>query len=197
MPRESFVLSSRFQSSNPELRAMNPKNRKGLLDGASCYLCGPIKGPVDDGVIWRKEITPRLENFGVQVVDPCQKGDDLGETLDDKAYFTSIIQSEDWERLKIEFWPVVRWDLKKVDRADFIVFNYDAKVQTIGSIHELVVAQFEKKPILLKYDRAQLDVFNPWIAVLIKKNHFFHDWDQMFEYLEKVDSGNIDTSYWV
>lgn len=69
---------------------MNPKNRKGLLDGTSCYLCGPIKGPVDDGVIWRKEITPRLENFGVQVVDPCQKGDDLGETLDDKAYFTNI-----------------------------------------------------------------------------------------------------------
>jgi len=177
---------------------MNPKSKRGFLRGKSCYLCGPIKGHDDDGVTWRREITPRLQQtLGIEVIDPCQKGEDFGETLDDKIRFTRIIQAEDWDTLKKEFWPVVRWDLKRVDRADFLIFNYDAKVQTIGSVHELVVAQFEKKPILLKYNRAHLDVFNPWISVFIKKNHFFHEWDQMFSYLENVDRGNIDTSYWV
>ena len=84
-----------------------------------------------------------------------------------------------------------------VDHCDFIVFNYDPTVPMVGSIHELVVATFEKKVILLKYEKEQLKDFNPWMATFTKDHHFFSKWDEMFSYLSKVDEGVFDTSLWV
>lgn len=171
------------------------------LNGKSVYLSGSMHSLNDCGTSWRDDITPRLESMGITVLDPCKKiilpqngADEIGA---DKERFRKIAVAEDWKKLKEDFWPVVRYDLRCVDLANFIIFNYDASVPTIGTIHELVVATFEKKVILLKYNRSQLHLFNPWIATFIKENHFFYDWEHMFEHLEKVDSGVRDTSLWV
>ena len=161
------------------------------------YLCGPIKDVSDDGTSWRDSITPRLKQYGLGVLDPCKKANDKEEIGDAKKKFKDIIMREDWKSLKEEFWPVVRWDLRSVDVSDFVIVDYNPEVSTVGSIHELVVANFEKKPILLKYNKSQLDKFNPWIGVFVKEHHFFSSWDDMFKYLDEVDAGRLDTSLWV
>lgn len=167
------------------------------LENKTVYLCGAIKQSKDDGVGWRDNITPILEQLKINVSDPCKKTIVQSEIGKDKQAFTDLIKHEKWDDIKELFWPVVRYDLRCVDKADFIIFNYDPDVQTVGSIHELVVANFEKKPILLKYDKAQLDKFNPWIATFIKSHHFFDNWDKLIEYLDGINSGKLDSSYWI
>jgi len=166
------------------------------------YLSGPILNAADDGVEWRLHITPKLEEFGLEILDPCQKhialGDDrLNEIGESKKKHRNLILEEKWAEVKQSFWPIVRTDLRMVDHCDFIIFNHDPTIPTVGTIHELVVATFEKKVILLKYDKSKLEEFNPWMATFIKPHHFFAEWEDMFDYLDRVDAGELDTSYWV
>jgi hypothetical protein len=167
------------------------------LKDKSCYLCGAIKDLSDDGISWRDHITPKLLGYGLIVYDPCKKNDNMAEIGEAKKNFTNIIMKEDWKKIKEEFWPIVRWDLRSVDKSDFIIFDYNPEVSTVGSIHELVVANLEKKPILLKYNKNQLEKFNPWITIFIKEHNFFTNWDDMFTYLDKINNGELDTSFWI
>ena len=168
------------------------------LDGKTAYLCGSIKGLKDSGTKWRETITPLLQKMGINVLDPCNKNTIISEEVGkDKIKFQNMALKEDWGNLKKEFWQVVRYDLRCIDRCDFVIVNYDPTVPTIGTVHELVVATFEKKVILLKYDKDQLESFNPWMATFIKSHHFFPEWDSMLNYLGEVNKGILDTSYWV
>jgi len=171
------------------------------LKGKKVYLTGPIHSVNDDGTIWRDEITPSLYRYGMEVLDPCKKivngSVDLSEVGKNKQKFRDLVNSGDWGEVKRGFWPIVRCDLRMVDHCDFIIFNYDPLVPMVGSIHELVVATFEKKVILLKYEKKQLNDFNPWMATFIKEHHFFSEWNEMLIYLNKVNNGILDTSLWV
>tara|TARA_R110000824_G_scaffold12226_7_gene53574 strand:- start:8232 stop:8762 length:531 start_codon:yes stop_codon:yes gene_type:complete len=172
------------------------------LKGKKAYLSGSILNANDDGVSWRTEITPSLTSMGMEVLDPCQKhialGDDrLNEIGESKKKFRKLILEENFDQVKKEFWPIVRTDLRLVDHCDFVILYQDPSLPTVGTIHELVVATFEKKVILMKYDKEHLETMNPWMATFIKNHHFFATWESMFEYLYDVDAGKLDTSYWV
>ena len=169
------------------------------LKDKTVYLCGPVHAVSDDGAGWRDTITPDLEKLGIKVLDPCKKTtrgvmDEIGE---DKKRFREMIKAEDWQSVKEQFWPIVRHDLRCVDHCDFMIVNYDTSVPMVGTIHEMVVAQSQKKVVLLKYDYKQLDDFNPWLATFIKAHHFFSEWVGLFAYLDSVNQGVFDTSLWV
>jgi nucleoside 2-deoxyribosyltransferase len=169
------------------------------LDGRNVYLAGPIHGVSDDGTTWRNYLTPILENtYKLQVVDPCKKTTCSGvvEVADDKKRFKQLINEEKWEEIKTEFYPIVRKDLRCVDKADFIIALYDPTIHSVGTIHEIIESAHQKKPILIKYDKAQLDKFNPWITCLIKPQWLFSEWEKMFKYLDKINDGIIETSHW-
>jgi len=170
----------------------------GYLNGKTTYLAGAMHATSDDGVGWRDEITPKLKYlFNLNVEDPCKKtANGFGEVADDKKFMKELIKQEKWEEVREKFYPIVRKDLRCVDKCDFIVSVYDAKLPMFGTINEMVVASWQKKPILVKYSRQQLDVFNPWITCLVKPQWFFHEWDDMFAYLHKINSGVVETSHW-
>jgi nucleoside 2-deoxyribosyltransferase len=175
------------------------ENRMQYLKDKTVYLCGSIFSKKDSGIKWRNQIIPKLESLNIQVLNPCDKTSvqEIDEIGTDKQKFRNIIRKENWKDLKEAFWPIVRYDLRCIDKCDFIIFNYDPNIPMVGSVHELVVANMEKKVILLKYNKKDLNKFNPWIATFIKKEHFFSNWDHMFQYLQKVDNGEFDTSYWI
>jgi nucleoside 2-deoxyribosyltransferase len=169
-----------------------------FLKNKTVYLCGNIFGVTNDGKDWREFVSPKLLKIGIKVSNPClKKTDGSSEVGDDKKKFRKLIMQEKWGEIKEEFWPIIRNDLRSVDKCDFVILNYYPDVPTIGTIHELVVANFEKKPILLKYEKSKLNQFNPWMCVFIKSHHFFSEWDDLFEYLKEVDKGKKDTSLWV
>jgi len=168
------------------------------LKGKTAYLCGNLYADLNNAIDWRNSLYEALTKLGIEIIDPCKKTSaNVSEVGEDRNKWKELIKSEKWRDLKKEFWPIVRYDLRSVDKCDFVIFSYNPAVPTIGSIHELVVANFEKKPILLKYNKDQLDSFNPWISVFIKEHHFFSEWDKMFSYLEEVNRGKLDTSLWV
>lgn len=168
------------------------------LEGKTVYLCGNLYADLDNAIDWRTSIYESLSRFKINILDPCKKtSQNVSEIGEDREKWKDIIKNERWGELKKEFWPIVRYDLRAVDKCDFVIFAYNPEIPTIGSVHELVVANFEKKPILLKYNVSQLDKFNPWISVFIKEHHFFSEWDNMFKYLEDVNQCKLDTSLWV
>jgi len=167
------------------------------LKGKSVYLCGAMQGYNDNGAAWRDMLTPKLQEFGIEVVDPTKTtANGVGEVDDDKKKFRELVQGEYWEDLKEEFWPIVRKDLRAVDKADFLICYYDPNIPTIGTIHELVNANWQKKPILLKYDIEHLNKFNPWMCCLIKTPYLHNSWESVLTHLASIDAGNFDTSYW-
>lgn len=168
------------------------------LNNKIVYLAGPIHNISDNGSTWRDYITPMLkEKFNLVINDPTKMtANGLGEVGDDKQLMKNFIKNEQWEDLKKAFYPIVRKDLRCVDKADFIIVSYDPTIHTVGTIHEIVLASIIKKPILLKYDRNQLSQFNPWISCFLKPQWFFPTWDSLFEYLDKINLGDIETSHW-
>lgn len=168
------------------------------LRGKRVYLCGPIAMLADSGITWRDYITPILANtYGCIVDDPCKKTTEgISEVGKDKEYFKSLIQKKDWVTLKEKFYPIVRYDLKAVDKADFIIYNYNPNVPTVGSTHEAVNASQKKTPVLIKYDAKDIDSFNPWIVTFVKPTWIYDDWNDMFKYLDKINAGELDSSHW-
>ena len=172
----------------------------GYLEKKVVYLCGPIKAAsdVDSKKSWRNVITPILKKkYKLKVDDPCKiTVNGVGEIGKDKEYFKNLIKVKKFDQLKDEFYKIVRKDLKCVDRADILIIYHDPNVPTVGTIHELVAASQSKKPILLKYDPAHLENLNPWIFTFIKSNWIFDSWEKMFEYMNKIDDGDLDSSHW-
>lgn len=167
------------------------------LKDKSVYLAGPIHACLDDGVGWRDAITPKLKEYGLQVEDPCKKTiDGFGEVKDDKKLIKKLIKEEKWSEVKEKFYPIVRKDLRCIDKADFIIVYYSPLIPMFGTTAEVIESSHQKKPILVKYDRKELDDFNPWITCYLKSQWLFSEWDDMFKYLGKINSGNIETSHW-
>lgn len=171
---------------------------KNYLNGKTAYLCGAMAALGDSGVQWREWITDKLESeFNMRVLDPTDKTTDgISEIGDDKEKFRELCKKEAWAELKEEFYDVVRWDLRAVDQADVIIVNYDTLVPTVGTWHEVEVANFERKPVLMKYDRKQLATFNPWVTVHMKPQHLFSEWETLFQHLRKVNEGDFDRRRW-
>lgn len=162
------------------------------------YLGGAISLITDDEAInWRNQITSKLESYGIIVQDPCKKIDDsVGELGDHKQYFKNLIKNKEFARVKKEFYKIIRYDLKCIDRSDFIIVYHDPKIPTVGTINEIVVASIEKKPILIVCDEKNLEFINPWLLTLIKPQWLFTSFDDMFTYLDEINSGKLDSSHW-
>lgn len=168
------------------------------LSNKQVYLAGPIHACNDDGIGWRDSITPRLINdFGLVVEDPCKKTvGGFGEVKDDKKALIELIKNKKFLEVKKIFWNIVRKDLRAVDKSDFIIVVYDPTVHMFGTIHEMVEASHQKKPILMWFDESKIEHFNPWALTLVKENCIFTKWDDLFDYLKEIDNGKIDSSYW-
>jgi hypothetical protein len=168
------------------------------LKDKTVYLAGSIHhNDEDSGVGWRELITPKLESMTINVLDPCKKTiNGVGEIGDDKQELKKLIKEKKFLEVKNKFFPILKADLRCVDLSHFIIINYRPKIRHVGTIHELVMANIEKKPILLYYPPNELEDFNPWLACLVKAEHIFDDWDNMFSYLRIVNAGKFDTSLW-
>lgn len=172
--------------------------KPGYLDDKAVYLCGGMCAYADSGLGWREAIKPILKNkYRLRVYDPTHKevvgATEIGEN---KNLFRKLIMEERWEELKKAFDPVVHWDLRAVDKADLLIVYYDPAIHTVGTIDELRIAVNQKKPILVKYDKEKLNLFNPWMSKLARPEHLFRDWKDLFAYLDTVNSGIMDEEYW-
>ena len=120
------------------------------LKGMTAYLCGAMDRVADGGVEWREHITPRLQELGVGVFNPCNKPSDYApEDEDTRELIHALKRSEKYEDIAAIMKPICAVDLRMVDIAHFIIMNIDMDNHLCGSYHEAFVAIGQKKPVVI------------------------------------------------
>lgn len=174
----------------------------GYLANRTTYLIGNIHNTVenDRGVGWRDDLTPILEQrYQLQILNPC-KTNLLGvgecNVSKDQNYFHQLIHEKKYYQVKDEFWKIIRKDLRAVEKADFMIFYHNPTLPTVGSIHEVVNAYNQKKPVLIWCDEDKTEYLNPWLLTMIRHTWLFTNKDELLKYLDKVDKNELDSSWW-
>lgn len=138
--------------------------KKSILEGSRVYLSGPMdfvasrKYEKEHG--WRTRISRFLESKGVTVFDPWEKPEVIGmpeygkedintaEVRNDWDYGSSIESSNKRASCADSFWPTMHIDLRMVDISDFIIAFCPTNIYSVGTVHEIVVARQQHKPVL-------------------------------------------------
>lgn len=142
-----------------------PAKGRGWLDGASVYLSGPMdfvaSREAEKAGGWRHFVTQILGPMGVTVYDPWEKPKVRGlheygvedvstpEHIKNSWTFAPGIEG-DRARAECasEFWSSLHIDLRMVDKSDFLIAYCPTNVYSVGTVHEIVSARLQRKPVL-------------------------------------------------
>jgi hypothetical protein len=160
------------------------------LKDLACYLSGPIDFAENLGCQWRNEITPFIAEKNVRVFDPlkhCFYGTHDLDTV--KRPKMEQLQKEGrYDDLREEIKDINHWDLRCVDLSSFLVVNYDINTFTCGTHEEIFKANEQNKPVLLMIGEGNRDRFPKWMYGRFPNDHFFETWDELKDYLTRIDS---------
>ncbi|HEY2327450.1 MAG TPA: nucleoside 2-deoxyribosyltransferase [Gaiellaceae bacterium] len=134
----------------------------GLLDRARVYLSGPMYygGEAHGESGWRARVTDFLEAHGATVFNPWQKppvrgvGEfgregDMGQPYRDRWTFDdspdgAVARAYCREKAR----PMMHIDLRMIDTSDVVIAFCPTNIYSVGTVHEIVVARQQKKPVL-------------------------------------------------
>ncbi len=135
-----------------------------VLGGARVYLSGPmdfVASRVEEKRNgWRNRVGQFLKKMGTTVYDPWNKPsvigmpeygkeDELTSGARDKWSFED---SRPGDKLRAQicdaFWPTLHIDLRMVDTTDFTISYCPTNVYSVGTVHEIVMATLQYKPVL-------------------------------------------------
>jgi len=142
----------------------------------------------DGGVVWRQEITPRLKELEIGVLDPCDKPSNYAtEDSNTRERINLCKESGDFDTISNIMKPICAVDLRMVDIAHFLVVNLDIDIHMCGSYHEMFVAVGQKKPVLIRCEGGKERLPN-WMFGVTPHQMVFSTWDELMGYLNHVDS---------
>lgn len=157
------------------------------------YCAGPISYAPDAGCAWRDMVSPWLTDMGIIVLNPCKKPldtDQLGfrdENMEDTLRLKEMMES-DPDRASAILKDIRHFDLRLVDRADFLIVYLPEGVRTCGSWEEVFTANRAKKPVLVMSPQG-ISTAPMWVRGTLPKEFFFDNWADLFSYLKRIDSG--------
>jgi hypothetical protein len=158
------------------------------LKNLYCYLSGPIDEATDNGVGWREDITPFLEDMGVKVLNPLAHSFVGADKIPEKRKKMKILlENEKFEELHQEMKDLVHMDLRSVDLASFVICNYDSTIHMCGTYEEIFSCNLSVKPCLLVHKKPRCQL-SSWMYGRFPPDHFFSSWDDLREYLRKINS---------
>lgn len=169
-----------------------------ILKNTKCYLIGPIESATDLGTKWRRWFKTELKELDIVSFDPCDKPfvKDLSETEEMQVVLKKLRKEKRFEELEKLIKTIRTYDLNLVDRADFVVFNYDPTVKTCGSWEEFFWANRLKKPIFFVcHEESQIPL---WVYGTLSHKYFYKTLGNVLDMLYKIDSGTkeIDSNRW-
>ena len=161
----------------------------GKLQGMRVYLSGPMDRCPNGGKHWRNWITPLLKNLGLAVFDPANKPIKTGvESVEQREYRELLKSNREYNQLSREVRVISNVDLGMVDIVDFLIVHLDLEIYPAGTIHEMVIANTQKKPILLHMEQGKNAVPDWWYGRL-PHQEFFDKWEEILSYLEGINEG--------
>lgn len=165
--KDSFQKGAVSVSVKQEVLANRSKilgQKLNILSDATVYLSGPMdfvaSRAEEKRMGWRNRVGQFLGKFGTRVYDPWNKPDVAGmhhygkedEFSTDKRYKWTFEDSPEGDRLRaelsVEFWPTMHIDLRMVDTSDFLITYCPTNIYSVGTVHEIVMASLQHKPIL-------------------------------------------------
>lgn len=159
------------------------------LWGNMCYLAGVIdRVSTEDASTWRNEITPFLNSLGVIVFDPCNKKlHKMHDIPNEQIVFKKLKQEKKYQEFKDFGEPIRLIDLRMVDKSDFIIAKIDMNVFNCGTIEEIVLANRQKKPVLLWCPQG-LQELAGWFKLMLPLSLIFERLDDLKTYLNNINS---------
>lgn len=149
------VLSTRFRLLEQE---------KKILSEARIYLSGPMdfvsSREEEKRNGWRSRLSQVLLEFQATVYDPWNKPEVVGMPHYGKEDEFSTNKRYDWTyedsqkgdllraKLCAEFWATLHIDLHMVNTSDFLIAYCPTNIYSVGTVHEIVMARLEHKPVL-------------------------------------------------
>ncbi len=138
--------------------------KKNILSGATVYLSGPMdfvaSRQEEKELGWRNRVSQFLRRYNVTVYDPWYKPPVKGMRHYGKEDEFSTQKRQNWTfddspeghktraELCDEFWPTLHVDLRMTDTADFLVAFVPTNIYSVGTVHEIVMARLQHKPVL-------------------------------------------------
>jgi hypothetical protein len=157
------------------------------LRGMTAYLCGAMDRVDDGGTAWREYITPKLQELGVGVFNPCNKPSNYApEDEDTRELISSLKVREDYDGVSKIMKPICAVDLRMVDIAHFIVMSLDVDSHLCGSYHEAFVAIGQKKPVVVMCKQGKKNLPN-WLFGAVPHQMVFSNWSESLEYLYHIN----------
>lgn len=145
-------------------RSRTLSQKKNLLSGATVYLSGPMdfvaSRKVEKETGWRNRVTQFLRRYKITVYDPWYKPAVKGmrhygkedEFSTNKRNAWTFENSRKGDRIRAElcdeFWPTLHIDLRMTDTSDFLIAFVPTNIYSVGTVHEIVMARLQHKPVL-------------------------------------------------
>ena len=135
-----------------------------LLSGSRVYLSGPMDFVASRAYAkkhgWRNRVGEFLGWMGVTVFDPWIKpevrgfagygyeGEATTSHRDAWTFAPGARGARARAACAEAFWPSLHIDLRMVDASDFVVAYCPTNIYSVGTVHEIVVARQQRKPVL-------------------------------------------------
>jgi hypothetical protein len=145
----------------------------------------------DGGIGWRTEVEHRLINeLGVKaynVLNPCNKPlSSISMPLsDEKELCKAFRDNENWDGLCDLVSKFMKVDLRMVDKADVLICDISATDKLTGTIHEIVVARQQHKPVYVVDTRGKAQM-SGWMLALVGHQRCFDSMDKVFAQLSMI-----------
>lgn len=179
----------------------SPQRWGGKLDGAVCYLSGPMGYADDGGVGWRKWYIDAVRKAGMKVgfLDPCNKPKELNNDYVglEFEYCAKLKQEGRWEELTQLVNTFRHQDLRFIDNCDFVVVYINRKVHTCGTYDEIFMAERQQKPIFAIVEGGKKECPD-WLFGAIRWQEMFDTFEESVNHLLKIHRGEVTMdSRWI
>lgn len=158
------------------------------------YLSGAIDRCPNLGIEWREWLTKQLDiRYGVISYNPMSKPIKIAGEHEHRELRKQWKSEGQYDKL-VEFMRTIRHvDLRMCDKADFGIFYIDIPIHACGTYDELSTMNDQKKPCLIVCKQGK-KAAPDWLFGMVPHTHIMSSFDEVFEYLDRVDDGWDDGS---
>lgn len=168
------------------------------------YLAGPIDYLDDRGVGYRSELKKKLIDIGLSpnmILDPTDKPvtyDGYKDFDTEKEHYYNLRKHGQWDELEKMCQMTMHVDLRLVDKSDVLIAVLNPDVPMFGTIHEIVAARQQKKPVLIVDPRGR-EGTSIWAIGLVGYKNIFKTIDEVVAYFSDVINEKItlDHTEWL
>ena len=168
-----------------------------ILKNTKVYLAGNMEH-TDGSVEWRDYVSKKLSQMEIKTLSPLDTVfvNQNNESEEDRLKLKVARSNEDFDYVSTYMKAVIQKDLRLIDLSDFVIINLEISKPTFGTIHELVIATQQKKPVFLSVGDKKMCPL--WLLGLLKHNYIYNNLDEILSMISKIDSGEkvIDIKLW-